>query len=63
MSVLPDIMEQRNSFARRERGRGVLRVVLEFLGRWAVPIALLTVAILFRQDVLAFLIERMPYVF
>jgi hypothetical protein len=63
MSVLLDTMEQRNSFARRKRGRGVLGVALEFWWRWAVPTALLIVAISFRHDVLAFLKERMPYVF
>ena len=63
MSVLPDIMEKRETYARRRRGHGVLTAALRFLVQWVVPIVLLSIAFLFRHDLLVFLRERMPYVF
>jgi hypothetical protein len=56
-------MEKRETYARRRRGHGVLTAALRFLVQWVVPIVLLSIAFLFRHDLLVFLRERMPYVF
>ena len=63
MSVLSDILRQRADWSNKCSTRlGPVSAAVLILVQWVVPLVLLSLAIVFRHDVMAFVKAHMPYV-